>query len=42
MLIVAGLVLSPFSEIVEGIYAIIKTPSLLLTDYLAVGGLNAL
>ncbi len=41
ILIVAGLVVSPFSELFQGLSAIITAPSLLLTDYLGVGGLGA-
>lgn len=39
--ILAGFLLSSDKEIVEGLHGIISSPSMLLTDYLVVGGIGA-
>ena len=41
VLLVSGLMLEPLPVIGEGLLAIISAPSVLLTDYLAVGGVGA-
>jgi len=41
ILIIAGLSTAPLGEIFQGLTRIVTTPSILLTDYLAVGGLSA-
>lgn len=40
-LIIIGFVLSPFEEIRLGFINILKSPSILITDYIAIGGLGA-
>lgn len=39
--VISGLLLQPFNELSSGLYAILSDSSVLLTDYLAVGGLGA-
>ncbi len=41
LLVGAGLLVDPLGDIVMGLFAIVQAPSLLLTDYLAVGGAGA-
>lgn len=39
--VVSGLFLQPFDKLAKGLYAIISDSSVLLTDYLAIGGIGA-
>ncbi len=39
--IVAGFIIQPFPELIEGIWAIIVEPDLLITDYFVIGGIGA-
>ncbi len=41
LIVLAGLLLSPFQEIVEGIIRIALSPAMLITDYFQLGGMGA-
>ena len=41
LMILAGVLMNPFQETIEGILRIALSPSMLITDYLALGGIGA-
>lgn len=40
LIVLAGFLLSPFQEVVEGIVRIAMSPAMLVTDYFALGGVG--